>query len=103
MNRRPESADKLQTSGVVIVRVDFVGSKRELSNANCCLASPSSWFSGYVMLGRANPPPPPGGLVGAVIAIPIPSRSRKSLSSAIGRQGMKDQFDAIHTTPMSVV
>ena len=67
---------------------DFVGSEREfLPN-----------YTQQVVLrlcraGTGDPLPKGRGLVGAIVTIPIPSRSRKSVSSAIGRKGMKDQID----------
>ncbi len=82
------SADVLWTIGVVSVPwISLV------QNVNCYLTIPSSWFSGYVMLGPATPSPWGGGRSEAIITIPIPSRPRKSVSSAIGRKGMKDQID----------
>ena len=81
-------ADVLWTIGVVSVPwISLV------QNVNCYLTSPSSWFSGYVMLGPATSSPWGGGRSGAIITIPVPSRSRKSVSSAIGRKGIRDQID----------
>jgi hypothetical protein len=82
------SADVLWTIGVVSVRVDFVGSERELLPDQ-----PRQLVLRLCHAGTATPSPWGGGWSGAIITIPIPSRSRKSVSSAIGRKGMKDQID----------